>query len=245
MWQSSLCGADLGQGVRRTWGKVLLSVYHMIVSKVPRSRIRRFGRRQLALTMLPRVKPGFCRAPLCQRTFKGARGLSIHHSHSAPCIAWYKAQRGDLSRSPSEAVNEPDAPSSPLPWTSISCPPLVSSAPRRNRPVTIEEIDSDDGLGVDDCFSETSDDGPSATKSYTEFHPTAGKTFGKGRTIMQEIDDDSTPETKANIFHPFISRQDFEMAAWLSQSNVTMSQIDDFLKLPYVCSTSPGHPDLC
>ncbi len=78
----------------------------------------------------------------------------------------------------------------------------------------------------------------SASQSYTEFHPTAGKTFGKGRTIMQEIDeDDSTPETKDNIYHPFTSKQDFEMAAWLSRSNVTMSQIDDFLKLPYVCST--------
>ncbi len=55
---------------------------------------------------------------------------------------------------------------------------------------------------------------------------------------MQEIDeDDSTPETKDNIYHPFTSKQDFEMAAWLSRSNVTMSQIDDFLKLPYVCST--------
>lgn len=181
--------------------------------------------------MLPRRKHGYCRAPLCDRTFKGTQGLRVHHRHSPSCDAWYKAQARNTTASPRPAPNDVD-PSSPLPW-STQVPPLMPSAPRRNKPVTIEDDDVDDGLGVD--LSESGDELPSRSKTHTQKHPTAAKTYGKGRTVMQDIDEDvSIPQTKSNIYHPFISKEDFEMGAWLSQSHASMSQIDNFLKLPYV-----------
>lgn len=183
--------------------------------------------------MSPRVNPGFCRAPLCQRTFRGRQGLRSHHTHSRPCSDWYKAQLQNLPRPLSPGSNE--SPEPLLPWSANQSNPLASPPTRRNKPTTVEEVDEDDeddGLGVDGL---SSDDEPSPSKGHTETHPTAGKTYGKGRTFMQEIDEDVTsPESQSNIYHPFASRQDFEMGAWLSQSNVSMSQIDDFLKLPYV-----------
>ncbi len=77
----------------------------------------------------------------------------------------------------------------------------------------------------------------SRSKTYTESHPTAGKIYGKGRTILEEINDKdgAKAERNKNVYYPFVSRMDFEMGAWLSQSNTSMSQIDDFLKLDYVC----------
>ncbi len=108
---------------------------------------------------------------------------------------------------------------------------------RQHKSVTVEEdtLDNDNG-GLGDVSGCSSDDTPSRSKNYTESHPTAGKIFGKGRTILQEIDDkdDVKSERSGNIYFPFISRQDFEMGAWLSQCNASMSQIDHFLKLEYV-----------
>ncbi len=112
---------------------------------------------------------------------------------------------------------------------------------RQGRSVTVEdELEDNGGLGdVDGTPSSPSPSNgvPSPSKIYTESHPSAGKIYGKGRTIMEEIDDKEAgnSERKNNIFYPFVSRMDFEMGAWLSQSNVSMSQIDDFLKLDYVC----------
>ncbi len=60
--------------------------------------------------------------------------------------------------------------------------------------------------------------------------------MARGRTILQEIDDKDNygMEREKNVYFSFMSRQDFEMGAWLSQSNASMSQIDAFLKLSYV-----------
>lgn len=183
----------------------------------------------------PNMHPrGLCRAPLCGRTFKGTQGLRAHHRHSPSCDAWYEEQIRASRQSPPSTAKDPDIQASPLPWSSTTAAPPTAPAPRRNRPVTVEDDNSDDGLGVDGL---SSDDEPPTSKGRTETYPSAAKTYGKGRTIMQEIDEDnSVPEAKNNVYYPFTSRQDFEMGAWLSQSNVSMSQIDDFLKLSYICS---------
>lgn len=191
------------------------------------------------------MSPGLCRRPLCYRNFKGSRGLSVHLSHSKPCNEWYEAQARDRPKSPVQSTAEldtssksvEDARSSPLPWSS-TLENRASPLARQSRSVTLEDADEDDaGLGDIEGHSYSSDSTSSSSDRHTEFHPTAGRIYGKGRTILQEVDDKDQFKTERikNVYYPFMSRQDFEMGAWLSQSNVSMSQIDDFLKLSYVC----------
>ncbi len=72
-----------------------------------------------------------------------------------------------------------------------------------------------------------------------DYFPGAGKTFGKGFNILENIDNtDMYPEErKTNIYHPFKSLDDFKMAAWLIESGASMAHIDGFLKLPMVNSS--------
>ncbi len=190
---------------------------------------------------------GLCQQPLCYRTFKGARGLSIHLGQSKRCSDWYKTQALDRSPSPSQppvdAVTSPVEciQSSPLPWSSnlrSHDAPLLGPRARQHKSVTVEEVVDDDfgGLGDVDAYSSDSNGAHSPSKSYTKLHPTAGKIYGKGRTFLQEIDDkdDAKTDRRTNVYYPFMSRQDFEMGAWLSESNVSRSQIEHFLKLEYV-----------
>ncbi len=74
-----------------------------------------------------------------------------------------------------------------------------------------------------------------------------GRFMERDATILQEIDDkdDCKAERRENLYYPFMSLQDFEMGAWLSQSNASMSQIDAFLKLSYVCLLSSALPLYC
>ncbi len=187
--------------------------------------------------------PGLCRRPSCYRIFKGARGLSIHLGQSIRCNTWYKAQAQDhlLSRIQPDVETVTTAvegiQGSPVPWSSTLKShrrSVFAPRARQSKSVTVEDDDSDDS-GMGDVYC-SEDDAPPRSKTFTKFHPTAGKVYGKGRTILQEIDDKDKYKTerKTNVYYPFMSRQDFEMGAWLSQSNASMSQIDDFLKLSYV-----------
>jgi hypothetical protein len=52
---------------------------------------------------------------------------------------------------------------------------------------------------------------------------------------MDRFDADQHAELrKANIFYPFASRQDWEVASWLLRSDISMAAIDDFLSLELV-----------
>ncbi len=164
---------------------------------------------------------GLCRQPLCYRTFKGARGLSIHLGQSKRCNDWYKTQALDcspsLSQPPADAVTSAVEciQSSPLPWSSTlkahDAATLLGPRARQNKPATVEDVD-DGGLGDVDGYSSDDAPSPSPSKNYTEFHPTAGKIYGKGRTILQEINDkdDAKTERRNNIYYPFMSRQDLK-----------------------------------
>ncbi len=106
----------------------------------------------------------------------------------------------------------------------------------------MEDAEEEIGLGDIEGYSYSSEDVSSSSDRATDFHPTAGKTYGKGRTVLQDIDDKDKYKTerRSNVYFLFMSRQDFEMGAWLSQSNASSSQIDDFLRLSYVYNNFPA-----
>lgn len=66
----------------------------------------------------------------------------------------------------------------------------------------------------------------------------AAHDWGAGETFMGKFDlDDFADQRKKNLYYPFASKEDWEMAAFLLRSGMSMALIDDFLKLQLV-STS-------
>jgi len=66
----------------------------------------------------------------------------------------------------------------------------------------------------------------------------AAREWGAGETFMGNFDlDDFAEQRKKNPYYPFASKEDWEMAAFLLRSGMSMALIDDFLKLQLV-STS-------
>lgn len=63
----------------------------------------------------------------------------------------------------------------------------------------------------------------------------AAKEYGCGATFMQSFDSDQyAQERKENLFYPFASRDEWELAAFLLRSDLSMSSIDSFLSLKLV-----------
>ena len=68
-----------------------------------------------------------------------------------------------------------------------------------------------------------------------EFHG-AARTFGLGNTYMDKFDMDRfAKERQTNLYYPFASKQDWDVAAFLLRSPLSMPEIDRFLSLELVC----------
>ncbi|KAH9171632.1 hypothetical protein EDB89DRAFT_2070565 [Lactarius sanguifluus] len=63
----------------------------------------------------------------------------------------------------------------------------------------------------------------------------AAREYGRGTTFLQSFDHDQyAQERKKNIFYPFASRAEWEMAAFLLRSGLSMASIDSFLSLELI-----------
>ena len=63
----------------------------------------------------------------------------------------------------------------------------------------------------------------------------AAHEWDAGKTFMENFDlDDLADQRKENLYYPFASREDWEMAAFLLRSGMSMALMDDFLKLQLV-----------
>ena len=86
----------------------------------------------------------------------------------------------------------------------------------------------------DDSFSCTSDSFPTPTRHF-EQHPSAAKAFGAGSTFMNKFDNDQHSNyRKENLFYPFASREEWQLASFLLRSGMSMALINEFLSLDLV-----------
>ena len=76
----------------------------------------------------------------------------------------------------------------------------------------------------------------SQLKNYhTEVYPGAAQTYGRGSTFMDEFDwDDHATMCKENLYYPWASQQEWELASFLLRSSLSMATIDQFLSLDLV-----------
>ncbi len=109
--------------------------------------------------------------------------------------------------------------------------------------VVNEDIDSEAWPGFDSDAapedydaSDSSPSEPEIDKPIFDIHPTAGATFGTTRNILEEIEtnDKYSKEREENTYYPFASEAEFQVAAYLDSSSLSMGEIDKFLKLELV-----------
>lgn len=70
---------------------------------------------------------------------------------------------------------------------------------------------------------------------FIEKYPGAAQTFGRAKTFMDTFDADChADKRKDHPYYPFASRNEWELASFLLRSNLSMTSIDNFLKLELV-----------
>ena len=90
---------------------------------------------------------------------------------------------------------------------------------------------------------DTDDLSTATTARYEDTHPNASSVLGSGPGFMDRFDTDPHAEKRVgNIYYPFLSKEEWNLASWLLCSGLSMRAIDDFLALPivslYMCVTS-------
>jgi hypothetical protein len=86
-----------------------------------------------------------------------------------------------------------------------------------------------------DDINITQDDSDSSTLPFQELYPGAARTFGCGATFMDVFDADIHAETRKQYpYYPFASKEEWQLAAFLLRSDLSMNSIDKFLKLDLV-----------
>ncbi|KAJ7128227.1 hypothetical protein C8R43DRAFT_897203 [Mycena crocata] len=70
------------------------------------------------------------------------------------------------------------------------------------------------------------------TGFHREKHPSAAGKYGRGTTFMENFNSDAyAPVRQNNMYYPFASYKEWELASFLTRSRMTMDQIDEFLRL--------------
>jgi hypothetical protein len=74
-----------------------------------------------------------------------------------------------------------------------------------------------------------------ASGVFIEEYEGSSEVYGTGTTFMEEFDHDQyAGERVENLYYPFLSRDEWELAAFLLRSDLSMASIDMFLSLNLV-----------
>jgi hypothetical protein len=70
---------------------------------------------------------------------------------------------------------------------------------------------------------------------FVEQYPGAAETYGRAETFMDRFNADTyAGERVHNLYYPFASRQELQVASFLLRSKLSMSDIDEYLSLEMV-----------
>lgn len=71
----------------------------------------------------------------------------------------------------------------------------------------------------------------------TEYFPEPPVAFEHGYTFLSLFDsDENSIYCKTNLYYPFSSQREWQVAVWLLHSGLSMGKIDSFLALEMVCA---------
>jgi hypothetical protein len=118
----------------------------------------------------------------------------------------------------------------------------------KNRPTqnvhnNVQSMDLRTDMDVDTMFTEHDGSGEidwsmDDCEPFVDEYEGAAKEYGTGTTFMDEFDRDQyAGERIKNLYYPFASRDEWEFAAFLLRSDLSMASIDSLLSLNLVSST--------
>lgn len=180
---------------------------------------------------MPRVQisPSSSACPGCGKTFNSVAGTWNHINQPySKC----KARQDSLKKASSKV-------SAQLPVTTPSPPSPIGTL------LDLPENEEDHGISsgnyhqddLEPSATPTSHFQPLLTSKHLKivYHPHAGETYGHGLTFLDTFNGDPFAEhRKENIYYPFASRADWEVALFLLRSPLSKAEIDRFLKLGLV-----------
>ncbi|KAJ3780208.1 hypothetical protein GGU10DRAFT_321886 [Lentinula aff. detonsa] len=77
------------------------------------------------------------------------------------------------------------------------------------------------------------------TSGLTHHFPEAARIEFIGQTALDEFNDDRfATERQTNLYYPMANRNEWQLASWLLNSDLSMSQIDEYLKLELIFETA-------
>ena len=87
--------------------------------------------------------------------------------------------------------------------------------------------------GSDPCCIQNSLESASSVENF----PGAGCTFGRGKSFLEDFNSDPYAALRQmNLYYPFASKEEWELASFLLLSGLSMANITRFLSLKLVCS---------
>ncbi|KLO16815.1 hypothetical protein SCHPADRAFT_822533, partial [Schizopora paradoxa] len=104
-------------------------------------------------------------------------------------------------------------------------------------------IPEDEGLSPNptppehDAPAAEDSDGSLLTEPKFTKHPKSPSEFGRGNTILEQIDIDdpvSAEKRRSNPYFPFFGKDDWEISSWLASSRSSMAEIDELLHFDFV-----------
>lgn len=107
---------------------------------------------------------------------------------------------------------------------------------------SIDPSDVDSMAGNPPSEPEQDESGDDTTPPHERYerHPTAGQSHGEGTTVLEDIAlNNFVEERKSNIYYPFANQDDWEVAAWISNSGLSTRDINAFLQLTFVSALVP------
>lgn len=194
----------------------------------------------MATTFNPDTKP---RCPRCGKAFARESSVLCHlNQPQSNCrffyenVVHFQQPPDNPDQVPMPTVQQPDsAPSSPMNLTSEPVEvPMFEDAP-----TGFDKMDTEDNQPDSEApCQESLFDHPraDALKYFCEEHPDPSWIRPeRGETFMDKFDNNEhAGKRSSNLYYPFATRSEWELAAFLLRSNLSMSSIDEFLKLDLV-----------
>jgi hypothetical protein len=170
----------------------------------------------------------------CGKRFASQASVQNHQKQlSSKCWKTYSLlldQQQNLNFKAQPLTSSPSLPSSP---TESTPPPLevdMDSPPPM--PSSLPEVD----MEIDNNYQPPQPEQEAVLPSFhTEFFPGSAKVFGNGETYLDLFDEDQYAEARqTNLYYPFASQPEWELASFLLKSDLSRVAIDQFLKLQLV-----------
>jgi hypothetical protein len=161
------------------------------------------------------------RCTRCQRKFRDRKALLCHMNHPFGACYNHFQEVADLADELERYKNRPT----------------------QNVHNNVQPMDLRTDMDVDTMFTEHDGSGEidwsmDDREPFVDEYEGAAKDYGTGTTFMDEFDRDQyAGERIKNLYYPFASRDEWEFAAFLLRSDLSMASIDSLLSLNLVSST--------